>query len=735
MTAIPERTHRWRFFRSGGFDQVRIESVADLESLQQLDKKLWASLACPVQGLEFDERTLRYIDADGDSRIRVPEILGAVQWALERLDDKEVLFRGTTLPLKAIHTGNEVGQQLLNSARRILINLGKAEADAVSVDDTSDMARIFPPEQANGDGIVPASFTTDEALKLAIADIIGALGADADRSGEPGVSEEKIRQFFAEAAALLAWDARRQHEAALQPLGADSSAAVAAWQAVAAKIDDFFMRTQFAAYDPRAQTLMNGSEADLTNLAAQALHIANEEALRMPLAQVAADRTLPLGHGINPAWAGAIARLRDLVVIPLLGARTELTLTEWQDISSKLAAFVGWLAEKPAVATASIAIERLAALVQADTQTALLELSARDKAVAAEAESILDVDRLVRYQRYLVPLLNNFVAMKDFYTGSAKAVFQAGTLYLDSRSFDLCVRVGDAGKHATLATLSRTYLAYCDCTRQGSTEKMTVVVAVTAGSAGNLMVGRNGVFYDRLGRDWDATITKLVENPISIREAFWSPYRRIAKMISDQMMKMAASRDQAVTNKTVAGIGDHASKATAAPAPAAAVAAPPAPPFDIGKMVGIFAAIGLALGAIGTALAAVLGSFMSLHWWQMPLAVIGIMLIISGPAMIMAWFKLRGRNLGPILDANGWAVNTEAKINIPFGTALTQLAKLPVGSERALTDPYASKKQTGWWILLIVLIVAGCYFGWKKGAFTVEKPKEAATAPAAASAK
>jgi uncharacterized integral membrane protein len=129
---------------------------------------------------------------------------------------------------------------------------------------------------------------------------------------------------------------------------------------------------------------------------------------------------------------------------------------------------------------------------------------------------------------------------------------------------------------------------------------------------------------------------------------------------------------------------------------------------------------------------------MALKWWQMPLAIIGLLLIVSGPSMVVAWFKLRGRNLGPILDANGWAVNTAAKINIPFGTALSQLAILPPGAERALTDPYAGKKHTGRWIALIVLlllVLAGCFIGRKKGAFMVEKPVEGKAAAPVATGK
>lgn len=727
MTEQASTLHRWRFFRSGGFDQVRIETVDDLKSLAELDIKLWAALACPVQGLEFDERTLRYIDTDSDGRIRVPEILAAVSWTLEHLSDQSVLFKHGALPLAAINAGNDSGRQLFNSATRILINLGKAGAASISVDDTSDMALIFPPHQANGDGLVPASFTDDDRLKAAIADIIAVLGADTDRSGEPAVSADKINQFFTDAATLLAWDARHYGEAGLQPLGVDSGPAVASFQAVASKIDDYFMRTRFAAYDRRAHLLMNGSEADLTELAAGELHTDNAGARRLPLAQVEPDQDLPLLHGVNPAWQEAITAFRSQVAEPLLGARTALSYDDWQAIKGRLAPYTAWQAEKPALGVEVIGLPRLAELADGGVQEALLALVELDKSVAAEADSILDVDKLVRLQCNLVPLLNNFVALRDFYTGSAKAVFQAGTLYLDSRSFDLCVRVADVGRHASLAGLARTYLAYCDCTRQGSAEKMTIVAAVTSGTAGNLMVGRNGVFYDRKGQDWDATITRIIDNPISIREAFWSPYRRIGKMLSDQMLKVAASRDQAVTAKAVANVGDVAATTTATPA-AAPGAAPTAAPFDIGKMVGIFAAIGLALGAIGAALASVLSSFLRLHWWQMPLAIVGVMLLISGPAMIVAWFKLHGRNLGPILDASAWAVNTEAKINIPFGTALTGLAKLPSGSERALVDPYGEKRRLGVWLVLALIVIAGCYEGCKKGWFTPEAPAAAVNA-------
>jgi hypothetical protein len=250
---------------------------------------------------------------------------------------------------------------------------------------------------------------------------------------------------------------------------------------------------------------------------------------------------------------------------------------------------------------------------------------------------------------------------------------------------------------------------------------MSVAAAFTAGDSDQLIVGRNGVFYDRQGRDWNATITKIVDHPISLRQAFWAPYKRLARLVSEQLQKMAANKAKEADDRMAVLTVEAAKKGTTAAATAPATpakAAPPAPPtaFDVGKFAGIFAAIGLAVGALGTALASMLTGLLALKWWQLPIALAGMLLVVSGPAVIMAWFKLRSRNLGPILDANGWAINARARINIPFGTSLTQLAQLPANAERALTDPYA-EKPTPWGVygLLAALVAAGLVWAWRSG--------------------
>lgn len=358
----------------------------------------------------------------------------------------------------------------------------------------------------------------------------------------------------------------------------------------------------------------------------------------------------------------------------------------------------------------SLGIKRVREILGGGYQQKLLQLIEQDKSFAGMFVAIYSVEKLIRLQRDLYRLLNNFVSFRDFYTGQNKAIFQAGSLYLDGRACDFCLRVSDINKHSSMASLSGTYLAYCECQRKGGSEKINIAAAFTDGDADNLMIGRNGIFYDRNNQDWDATIVKIIEHPISVRQSFWYPFKRIGKMIGEQLEKFASAREKAVQDQAASGIGAAAQAADAGKAA-------PAAPFDVGKFAGIFAAIGLAIGAIGTAIASIVTGFISLTWWQMPLAILGIILVISGPSMLLAYLKLRKRNLAPLLDGNGWAVNTRAIINIPFGASLTKLATLPPGAQRSITDPYAEKQRPWKLYLFIVTLLTITVMLWQHGVF------------------
>ncbi|GAB4196051.1 MAG: hypothetical protein OHK0024_35700 [Thalassobaculales bacterium] len=712
MAGTESAPFRWRFLRIGGFDQARIERGSDLAALDRLDQKLWMALSCPAKGLEFDGRTLALIDAEADGRIRAPEVIAACQWAARMLTDVELLASpGDSLPLAAIDDSHEEGRRLKASARQILANLGKGEAAAIGLEDVADTARIFAATLFNGDGVIPPEAGEDAATRQVLADILSCLPAATDRSGKPGVNLAMAERFFAEVDALCAWW-RAGEEPALQPLGPATAEAAALVAALAPKIDDYFARCALAAFDPRAAEAVNGTPDELRALAAGTLTQDAPAIAALPLARAEAGRPLPLLAGTNPAWAARLARLAALAE-PLIGAHATLTEAQWQAVRDRLAGHAAWQAARPATVVEGLGRDRLEAIQAGPARAAVAALIARDQALEPEALAIESVERLIRYRRDLMTLANNFVAFRDFYARRAKAIFQAGTLYLDGRSCELCLAVEDAAKHAALATLSRIYLIYCECVRRGGPERMTIVAALTAGDADQLRVGRNGIFYDRQGRDWDATVVRLVEHPISLQQAFWAPYKRVARMVGEQAEKLAAARGKDIEGK-VANAALKMATSEPRPAPAPAAAAPPPPmPFDAARFAGIFAAIGLAIGAIGTALASVVTGLLALPWWQLPLAGAGAILLVSGPSMLIAFFKLRQRTLGPLLDASGWAVNARAIINIPFGAALTATARLPEGAERALTDPFAEKRRPwGLWAGLAALGLAAAAAAW-----------------------
>lgn len=698
----------WTFFRAGGFDQVKLARGVDLQNLDKLDQKLWVALACPTSGLEIDPRTLELIDADRDGRVRAPELITAAKFACRHLKDPDDLLKGEdSLPLRAIDDSTEDGRTLLSAARQVLNNLGKKGDDAIRADDLTDPARIFANTRFNGDGIITELTTEDEFSKGVVRDAIDCIGSELDRSGAPGVSAEKLSAFFEELNAYASWQAEVTSEPSVLSLGREkTAAAAAAVSSIRAKVDDYFARCRLAAFDARLSSVLNRKEDEYLEFVTRDLSLSAKELAGFPLAHAAAGKGLALLSGVNPAHAAALKDLYEQAVTPLLGAsKTVLTEDDWGTLNKRLSGYESWLASKRGARVEKLGELRTREILDSGTQSSLVELIRQDEALKAEAENLENVERLVRYYRDLYLLCTNFVNFADFYNGTEPAVFQCGTLYLDQRACHLCLRVEDPSKHAGMAGLAGAYLVYADCVRPATGEKMHIVVAVTNGDSDNLMVGRNGLFYDRKGRDWDATVTKIVDNPIGIRQAFWAPYKKFVRMIEVQVAKRAATADSEATGSL---------NATATAAVNTDKAAAESKKVDVG----VVAALGVAVGALGAFITAVVGYATGVIKMG-PLAtvgaVLGVMLLISLPSVVLAYITLRKRNLGPILDANGWAINAHAKVNIAFGATLTKLPKLPPGSRRDSRDLYADKGPP-WKRVVFALLVLLVAYRWYEGA-------------------
>ena len=698
-----DQKYKWQFENIGGCSRVKIASGQDIAHLDELDIKMWTVLSCPVKGLEIEEKSLKYMDRDADGKIRVNDVISVAKWMTGALKNPDLLLEGKdSVSIDEINADDATGLKLSKAAKQILANLGK-EGDRISLADTADSAAIFAKTRYNGDGIITVASTDDAAEKEVIAAAVAATGGSMDRSGEMGVTAAQLEQFYAELKAYSDWCAAE----VAAPYADKTDAVIAAYQALDAKMKDYFMRSRLATFSPDSTSALDVQTSRIEAISAENLSAKGDEIASYPIARITGKEELDLTASINPAW---VAQFNVVKEAAIEAGKKTLTEADWAAIGAKFAAYTAWKSAKAGASVEGLGIGKVNEMLKQDQKQALLDIVAQDLALKEEAENIDMVDMFLHMLRDFYRLLKNFITFHDFYNKDKKvgAIFQSGTLIIDQRACRFCMKVSDMGAHNATAATSGMFLVYCDCTTKTSPAKLQIVAAVTVGEVGNLIAGKNAVYYDNAGVEWDAVITKVVDNPISIAQAFWSPYRRMSTAVENLINKSAAEKDAKMMADATAKINAAPTELPAAPAAPAEGEAPakPAatPPFDIAKFAGIFAAIGMAVGMIATALSNLAMGIYALKWWQLVLSFLGLMLIISGPAMVLAWMKLRRRNIAPLLNANGWAVNAAAKISIPFGETLTDVAKYP---KLKLKDPYAKSGMPVWAKVLLTLCILG----------------------------
>ena len=692
--------YKWEFENIGGSSRVRVTTGEDIAHLNELDPKMWTVLSCPVKGLEIDEKSLTYMDCDGDGKLRVNDVICMSQWLTGALKDPDLLLEGKdSIALESFDRENADGAKLHKAAKGVLTALGRTE-ETVSLSDVTNVSAIFAGTRFNGDGVITENSSDDAQDKAAIAAAVASLGGLADRSGVQGVDAAMIETFYKTLADYAAWC-----DAAVEaPYGADTDKVIELYNALDAKVKDFFMRSKLAAFSPDSTAVLDVQTASIQAISADNLTSKGDDIAAYPIARVTGKAEIDLSAPVNPAWAARFDALKALAFDPSAKVLTE---ADWTAIGAKISAYSAWKGSKAGAAAEALGLEKVKELLAQDRKAALLAVAAEDASYAEDFNNIALVEKFLYAYRDFYRLLKNFVTFHDFYSKDpdVKAIFQCGRLVIDQRECHFCMQVADMAKHNTMAASSGMYLIYCDCTTKTKAAKMSIGAAMTVGEVGDLFVGKNAVWYDNSGLEWDAVITKIIDNPISIAQAFWSPYRRIAVAIENLISKNAADKDAKLMKEATEKINAAPAALPAAGAATGAAAKPAeAAPFDIGKFAGIFAALGMAVGMIGTALTNIFEGIFALPWWKVLLAFVGIMFVISGPAMVMAWLKLRRRNIAPLLNANGWAVNAASKISIPFGESLTEIAKFP---KLKLKDPYAKKGMPVWkrWVISLSSVI------------------------------
>lgn len=660
------------FTRFGRSFHLKIDSAEDLRQAAELDEALWVATNAPIGQIHCDSVLLDMLDTDGKGRITARELKCVIRWLLDTLSDHGGIDEGSTvLRFAALNESVEGGSRIAAAAAKMLRRLNDADGKQITLEQVREIRKEVEATPVSEAGLVPPEASEDEIVRTFIKDMIETVGGTKHLSGSMAVGASQLEKFLADARSYLDWHGRGAlaDDATgtdVLPLGISTKEAYAVLAGVRGKIDEYFAQCQALVTDERFVQPMGWAERELINMDFDDPAAVETVLSRAPLARANTARELIFNDPINPHYAARIEEFRHRVLSPVLSddASDRLTSDGWRKIKDTFAAHQLWVLARPDVTVAKLGAETLGMYLDEKFATQLTALIERSKTAAVELAEIRLTEKLILAQGHMLELANNFVSFPRLYDADRRAMFEMGTLVADGRRFCFAAGVLDRKKHAKIAAVSNMFVMYVHVTPRDQRADYEVAIPVTSGGRGNLAVGKRGVFYEIDGAECDAQIVQIIENPISLREAFFSPFKRLGRLLTGKIESLATEAEKKL-DKAATGIAISPKPATKAKSGAG--------PSGGGAMVGA----GLAIAALGSAMAYITKSLSQVHWWQVLVGVACAIIAVMLPTSIVAFMKLRKRDLSAILEGAGWAINARMRLTRKLGTFFTNRPKYP----------------------------------------------------------
>jgi len=694
------------FKQYGKTFQLRIENAQDLEAALSLDEALWVATSAPTDVFRCDKTFISMLDSDKSGRIHTHEIKTAIRWMLDILSDRSNLQKRTNhIPLSAINNDTSDGADILTSASYVLKTLNCEDNATISLKLVRKFLAKQQEQTLNGDGVlVPAAANSLETIQL-IKDVIATVGGEDDASGITGITGKQLELFRKEISECLAW--RKQgsvtevdNQIKVRPFGKQTDAMYNILSKHGDQIDLFFAQCRTIRFDPRTSAHIGCSEIKLNTLDFSKPEDMQTCLAKAPLATPNIDDCLPLTTDlINPLYTKWIEQLKTEVLQPILPETGEsLHADQWTKTKTALQPYADYIAGQKGKLVNSLTDEKLDKYQENEAYAEVEELIKADKAVSDQLKGIHEVERLTLYHQHLMRLANNFISFSELYNPPIKAMFEEGSAQIDGRWFDLALRVDNVAKHSAIAKSSNIFTLYLEVFNKASNDSFTVAVPATSGTKGNLGVGKRGIFFDVKGREYDAIVVKIIDNPISLREALVAPFTRLWSFIIGKIEAMSGTLEKKLQKST-----DTILKAPPKAAPVVT-----APVSATGGPAGMLVGLSLSAAAIGSAFAFITKTLAGLSGGQLIAGVLGAAAVVAVPVSLIAALKLRRQDLSALLEGCGWAINARMRFDRTQRRSFTRRKPYPL---TATGTPHRS------WIkqLLITLILIIMVMGLRNG--------------------
>jgi hypothetical protein len=652
-------THQIKFKRYGRSRHLRIATARDLGEVIELDEAHWSAINAPLNNINCDTTFLELLDTDNNYRIICHELREAIAWALDTLGDYSGLESAdSVLKLDAINTNSSDGHRIHNAAGRMLEKLNKSDDTEISLQQIRLIKTQVESTPVSEAGILLAEASDDPETREFITDAINATGGATHPSGKNGLGPTQLETFICSLETAARW--YQQCEIAspnattdIMPLGAATPEVYEIFAGIRGKIDQYFVQCQAAALDERFVQRMGWTENELDNLDFDDPATLRHVLTKAPLARARTDGTLHFDDPINPCCEQLLQQFRTQVAARVGDNNgPEFSAQQWRKITDMFEAHQQWVASRPEGPIESLGIEKIKLYLASGYTAAVRELMNNSAETAFDLDNIRLTEKLALFQMHLLSLANNFVSFPHLYDPSRRAMFETGTLVIDGRRFCLAVGVDDRKAHAQVARTSSMFVLYVEVIPGGSNgETYEVAVPVTSGSRGNLCLHKRGLFIDLQGNQCDARVVEIIENPISLTEAFVAPFIRLGRMLTGKIESLTIQAEKKLGTDTVGAVSQITSDDTAA-----GTAKQNAP---TGNML---MGAGVAIAALGSAMAYITKTLADTSWLAIAIGLLIAVLVVLLPTSIVAILKLRKRDLSAILEGSGWGINARMRL-------------------------------------------------------------------------
>ncbi len=677
------------FQKYGGIHQLRIESAEDLAFIHELHPARWAATSVQVESLQCDPAFLEYLNQDGSGTIRAEHLRAAVTWIFHMMANRDRMAASSdVLRLSDLDTSREEGRQLREAAIHILGQLKVENLEEISLEQLRIFRNTYGMTSPNGDGVLPPQHVSDPAAAQLANDVLERVGGTKDVSGQDGINEGHLSQFLDGARNYLAWKALAEDDGAagILPWGDDTAAAVKLTSEFDAKIEQFFWQCDLVKLDARTAERICLSEEELQKLVGSDLQAMERQLAQAPLQTPNAEGVLNLEGPVNPYYQDQMDELRNRVLARAQPDSHEtLTRIGWQQVKAIFEPYGAWQAKKPSDGVDELSETTLKEYLEGPAQKKLLQLLLEDLAVKDEVMKVTALEKLTLYQRWLLELANNFVSFSALYDPSRRALFELGNLIIDGRELAFTMKVRNRAEHKKIAQASKIFLVYAEIIlSQEQGRSFEIAAALTGGSQGVIEIGKRGIFYDLQGKEWDARVVDMVENPISLGEAIKSPFVKAKKLLSEKVEAFVGTRAGAL-EKTTTEIATKMEKGESLQQPAQVPSAGAAPPSGSG-MRDLVLAGGIAFAAVGSSLVYLIKTLSQIDPLNAALALVALLLVVALFSALSGWNKLRRRDMSALLEACGWAVNFRMYMTRRLGYLFSRTPHLPEGARKERRD-------------------------------------------------